>query len=87
MCFIALIEVGRYKGGLGVRDIRLVNYSLLAKWRWRILEEKPSLWKEVLEDLYGPLVRVRSLVEGVVWPRKDLMALEDVGEVVRKGGG
>lgn len=25
-------------GGLGVRDVRLVNLSLLAKWRWRLLE-------------------------------------------------
>lgn len=26
-------------GGLGVRDIRVVNLSLLAKWRWRLLNE------------------------------------------------
>jgi hypothetical protein len=24
-------------GGLGVRDVRAVNISLLAKWRWRLL--------------------------------------------------
>ncbi|PNY13316.1 S-adenosylmethionine-dependent methyltransferase [Trifolium pratense] len=36
------------KGGLGVRDVRIVNLSLLAKWRWRLLLPGRSLWKEVL---------------------------------------
>jgi hypothetical protein len=26
------------KGGPGVRDVRLVNLSLLTKWRWRLLQ-------------------------------------------------
>jgi hypothetical protein len=25
------------QGGLGVRDIRAINISLLTKWRWRLL--------------------------------------------------
>ncbi|MCI12865.1 putative non-LTR retroelement reverse transcriptase, partial [Trifolium medium] len=33
-------------GGLGVRDIRAVNISLLAKWRWRLLEDDNAMWKE-----------------------------------------
>ncbi|GAU34029.1 hypothetical protein TSUD_16170 [Trifolium subterraneum] len=41
------------KGGLGVRDIRLVNLSLLAKWRWRLLLPGSALWKEVLVAKYG----------------------------------
>jgi hypothetical protein len=41
------------KGGLGVRDVRLVNLSLLAKWRWRILQPGKPLWKEVLVEKYG----------------------------------
>jgi hypothetical protein len=40
-------------GGLGVRDIRAVNISLLAKWRWRLLEEDDALWKMVLISKYG----------------------------------
>jgi hypothetical protein len=43
----------RKKGGLGVRDIRLVNLSLLAKWRWRIIQPGRSLWKDVLIAKYG----------------------------------
>jgi hypothetical protein len=25
-------------GGLGVRDVRILNVSLLAKWKWRLLD-------------------------------------------------
>lgn len=75
------------KGGLGVRDIKLVNLSLLAKWKWRLLEDEPALWREVLDDIYGPSVSFRSRREGEVWgPHsshwwKDLMGLEEVGDV------
>jgi hypothetical protein len=41
------------KGGLGVCDIRLVNLSLLAKWRWCLLLPGRPLWKEVLAAKYG----------------------------------
>jgi hypothetical protein len=40
-------------GGLGVRDIRAVNISLLSKWRWRLLDNEYAMWKEVLKSKYG----------------------------------
>ncbi|XP_045809691.1 uncharacterized protein LOC123904036 [Trifolium pratense] len=50
------------KGGLGVRDIRLVNISLLSKWRWRLLSPGRSLWKEVLVARYG-----NHIIHNVDW--------------------
>jgi hypothetical protein len=44
------------KGGLGVRDIRAVNISLLSKWRWKLLDNSQAVWKEVLVSKYGPNV-------------------------------
>jgi hypothetical protein len=41
------------KGGLGVRDIRAVNISLLTKWRWKLLDNSQAVWKEVLVSKYG----------------------------------
>jgi hypothetical protein len=41
------------KGGLGVRDVRLVNISLLAKWRWKLLDNTQAVWKEVIKGKYG----------------------------------
>ncbi|MCH89626.1 RNA-directed DNA polymerase (Reverse transcriptase), partial [Trifolium medium] len=39
--------------GLGVRDVRAVNLSIFAKWRWRLLQSEHSLWEEVLVGKYG----------------------------------
>ena len=33
-------------GGLRLRDIRVVNKSLLAMWRWKLLLEDDTLWKK-----------------------------------------
>jgi hypothetical protein len=50
------------KGGLWVRDIRAVNISLLAKWRWRLLTNDHVLWKEVLRSKYGDSVIGRAVL-------------------------
>jgi hypothetical protein len=73
-------------GGLGVRDIRIVNVSLLEKWRWRLLASGNALWKEVLMAKYG--VSISRMVErdSYVCPRfssswwKDIVNLEGFGE-------
>jgi len=74
------------KGGLGVRDVRAVNLSLLAKWRWRLLQEGVPLWKEVLLAKYGGGINMLEGGREVVpyyasrwW--KDVVSLEKVGEV------
>jgi hypothetical protein len=72
-------------GGLGVKDIRVMNASLLAKWRWRWLDGKNALWKKVLHVKYG--VHLDSLLVGRTtdWPRhasrwrKDIVRLGDYG--------
>lgn len=53
-------------GGLGVRDVRVVNVNLLAKWRWRLLGGGEFLWKDVIREKYddgvGNLVDIRLLL-------------------------
>jgi hypothetical protein len=87
----------RSDGGLGVRDIRLVNLSLLAKWRRRLLQNEEGLWKEVLVEKYGPRL-CNLLVDGDgAWSRfiskwwKDIANLDEMGgerwfnmDVIRK---
>jgi hypothetical protein len=41
------------EGGLGVRDLRLVNISLLSKWKWKLLDRENELWKDVVVAKYG----------------------------------
>lgn len=43
-------------GGAGVKDIRVMNISLLAKWRWRLIDGREALWKAVLVKKYGECV-------------------------------
>lgn len=42
--------------------MRLVNLSILAKWRWRLLQRESALWKEVLVEKYGH--KVCDLLDG-----------------------
>ncbi|MCI03681.1 RNA-directed DNA polymerase (Reverse transcriptase), partial [Trifolium medium] len=41
------------EAGLGIRDLRLVNLSLLAKWRWKLLSPDMEVWKDVVVAKYG----------------------------------
>lgn len=86
-------------GGLGVRDIKVVNLSLLVKWRWRMMQKGCLMWKEVLREKYGwdegaPLGAgglVCSTYASRRW--KDIANLDDGGgvnwfntEVIRRVG-
>jgi len=73
------------EGGLGVKDIRIMNVSLLVKRRWRLLDGEGTLWKDVLEEKYGPCVCRLFGGSNDTWPRyaslwwKDLVRLGDFG--------
>ncbi|KAK2413278.1 hypothetical protein QL285_036006 [Trifolium repens] len=41
------------EGGLGVRDLRLVNISLLSKWKWKLLSCDNEVWKDIVVARYG----------------------------------
>ena len=40
-------------GGLGVRNLRKFNQTLLSKWLWRYGTETNHLWWRVIEIKYG----------------------------------
>jgi hypothetical protein len=70
-------------GGLGVKDVRIMNWSLLAKWRWRIIQNEQSLWREVIEARYGTQIRYISDWSCIHFPTnssnwwKDLVGLDN----------
>jgi hypothetical protein len=68
--WVSWLDVCRPKkeGGLGVKDLRIMNISLLTKWRWRLLSKGQSIWKNVLWDRYGGGER------GVSWMTRRLPA-------------
>jgi hypothetical protein len=79
---------GKSRGGLGVRDVKLVNSSLLSKWRWRLIQPGRPLWKEVLVAKYGSHILHQVDWSNVVIPSlastwwKNLISLDK--EVVGK---
>ena len=41
------------QGGLGIRNLVVLNKALLGKWSWRFAVERHSLWKQVIIDKFG----------------------------------
>lgn len=52
------------QGGLGVKDIGVMNLAFLNKWKWRILNESDKLWENILNSRYGN-IKVKVLVGDV----------------------
>ncbi|RVW89785.1 putative ribonuclease H protein [Vitis vinifera] len=48
-----LVCLEKKKGGLGVRNLALMNKALLGKWNWRFATEREVLWKKVISHKYG----------------------------------
>jgi hypothetical protein len=54
-CWVKWDDICKPKreAGLGIRDLRLMNLSLLAKWRWKLLSHEKEVWKDVIMAKYG----------------------------------
>jgi len=76
-----------------------MNISLLAKWRWRLLDREKALWKRVLVEKYGRCEGTLLEAGSLEWSRhsslwwKEVVKLGDFCrsnwfnlEVVRKVG-
>ena len=48
-----LVCLEKRKGGLGVRNLSLMNSALLCKWNWRFANEREALWRSVISLKYG----------------------------------
>ncbi|RVW76360.1 putative ribonuclease H protein [Vitis vinifera] len=60
-----LVCLEKRKGGLGVRNLSLMNNALLCKWNWRFANERDALWRSVISLKYG--------VEEGGWCTRDVM--------------
>ena len=70
------------EGGLGCRDIRMLNYALLAKWRWRSLSDVNGRWKELLDSKYNlELEDNQTSTKVQSWWWRDLL------KICKEGGG
>ncbi|WMV11936.1 hypothetical protein MTR67_005321 [Solanum verrucosum] len=47
------VLVSKKEGGLGTRNLKIQNHSLLMKWLWRFASQEQSLWKDTIKARYG----------------------------------
>ncbi|MCI05705.1 putative ribonuclease H protein, partial [Trifolium medium] len=74
------------EGGLGVRDLRIVNTSLLAKWRWRLLQNEDAMWVMVLCKKYGAAIVSSQWLEAENPNPRESLWWKDVRSVWGRGG-
>ncbi|XP_028102776.1 uncharacterized protein LOC114302016 [Camellia sinensis] len=78
------VTKGKNQGGLGIRDLGVVNECLLLKWWWRYGSEDKALWKEVICCRYGKMGRgwspLLSHPVGVSLVWKDISQLSTVNQ-------
>ena len=47
------ICVNKDSGGLGIRDLTLMNRVLLGKWSWKFAVEGDTVWRKLISLKYG----------------------------------
>ncbi|XP_058725510.1 uncharacterized protein LOC131596787 [Vicia villosa] len=49
------------EGGLGIKNVEIMNVALISKWKWRILNENEAVWSGIIRARYGK-VKLKILV-------------------------
>ncbi|RVW33333.1 putative ribonuclease H protein [Vitis vinifera] len=49
----AVVCTHKKMGGLGIRNLSILNRALLCKWSWRYAVERDSYWKLIISTKYG----------------------------------
>lgn len=65
------VTTPKHMGGLGVKDLKDFNNSLLAKWWWKLRKESSALWSKVIKSIH----RIKEIDDGKLAKKKITMAL------------
>ncbi|CAN1258050.1 Putative ribonuclease H protein At1g65750 [Linum perenne] len=68
----SMVQAPKYRGGLGVLDLRRLNEALLSKWAWRYMTERNSWWQSLIVDKCG----VGRSEWRPIWGLQGLVSLE-----------
>ncbi|WMV18049.1 hypothetical protein MTR67_011434 [Solanum verrucosum] len=47
------MNISKKIGGVGIKNMKFQNQSLMMKWLWKFASAENSLWKEVISAKYG----------------------------------
>jgi len=50
------------EGGLSIKNVRMFNATLLAKWLWRLRSKEKGVWRDIIESRYGSCREMRSIM-------------------------
>ncbi|RVW23505.1 Transposon TX1 uncharacterized 149 kDa protein [Vitis vinifera] len=78
----AVVCTHKKMGGLGFRNLSILNKALLCKWSWRFAVERDSYWKLIISTKYG--------IERGGWSTRGAREAHGVGlwkEISKEGGG
>jgi len=70
------------EGGLGIKDMRKFNFALMAKWKWRLMNEEEGKWKDILKSKY---IAISSNTHGQM--KKQSRWWSDLLKICREGEG
>ncbi|CAL1356185.1 unnamed protein product [Linum trigynum] len=72
-------------GGAGLRSLRHSNTTLLEKSGWRVLQEKDTLWTQVVRGKYGRNREGLSILEGKHGSSFTWKSITKANPILRKG--
>ncbi|KAG5616819.1 hypothetical protein H5410_016643 [Solanum commersonii] len=74
-----VVTNSKKEGGMGIKNLKVQNQSLLLKWLWRFVSGEQGLWKDVIVSRYT--------MEGL-WITKQVRSPYGVGlwRTIRTGG-
>jgi hypothetical protein len=89
--WVKICKSKKKKGGLGIKDLRKMNVSLLTKWWWK-MEKENGLWQEIVKAKYLHNKTIFSVThkasDSPMW--SDLLKVKDVylhGRSIKIGNG
>lgn len=66
------------EGGLGVKNFRLFNISLLAKLKWQFLFDHDAIWRDLLTYRYSDLCKKLMCHSGTKWGKNESIWWRDI---------
>jgi len=51
--------------GLGIKNVEFFNKTLIAKWKWLLLENEMALWAKILIAKYGPVRDMGTILSSI----------------------